>query len=63
MGVPEELKENTVNMQNSESFVDQDGILFPNAKKGELTDIAGYYVIEERDEQEKQKTMAYGLHQ
>ena len=63
MGVPEELKENTVIMQNSESFVDQDGILFPNAKKGELTDIAGYYVIEERDEQEKQKTMAYGLHQ
>jgi len=35
-------------------------MLFPNAKKGDLTDIAGqYYIIEERDEVEKQKTKAW----
>lgn len=46
------------------NFEDQDSSLFPEAKKGELTDIAGqYYIIEEREEIEKQKTKEWVGHQ
>jgi len=41
------------NMKSRGSVFDNNEILFPYAKKGDLTDINGYYVMEERDGQQE----------
>ena len=53
--MPEEVKHSSQkrNTKIIKSVFEQDTVLFPYAKKGELTDIDGFYRIEERDHQEE----------
>ncbi len=53
--MPERVKHSSKkrNKKLSKPVFEQDTVLFPYAKKGELTDIDGFYRMEERDHQEE----------
>lgn len=53
--MPEEIKHKSsaANIKNRESVFEQNTVLFPKKKKRDQTEIARYYVMEERNRQEK----------
>ena len=38
-----------VNSDNMSNVYEEEKVMFPLSKKGELTDVDGYYVMQERD--------------